>query len=64
MGIGFQGLPEHSRHVTSLDESTGGPIAMVMKRLEWFVHGKSIRRDETQNTRAVVDMKMEKKRLR
>ena len=40
------------------------PIVMVMKRgrLEWFCHVK--RRDETENVRAVVEMKMEEKRPR
>ena len=39
-------------------------IAMVMKRrrLEWFGHVK--RRRETENIRAVAEMKMEGKRLR
>ena len=32
---------------------------MVMRRLEWFGHVK--RRDETENIRAVVEMKMEGK---
>ena len=36
---------------------------MVMRRrLEWFVHGK--RRDETENIRAVAEMKLEGKRPR
>ena len=35
------------------------PIAMVMRRTEWFGHVK--RRDETENIRAVVEMKMEQK---
>ena len=39
------------------------PIAMVMRRrLEWFRHVK--RRDGTENTRAVVEMKMEGKHPR
>ena len=41
------------------------PIATVVmrrKRLEWFGHIK--RRDETENIRAVVEMKMEGKRPR
>ena len=40
------------------------PIAMVMRRrrLELFGHVK--RRDGTENIRAVVEMKMEGKRLR
>ena len=35
------------------------PIAMVMRRLEWFGHG-----NETENIKAVVRMKMERKRPR
>ena len=40
------------------------PIAMVMRRrrLEWFGHVK--RRDETENIRAVIEMKTEGKRPR
>ena len=38
------------------------PIAMVMRRLEWFEHVK--RRDETENIRAVAEMMMEGKRPR
>ena len=40
------------------------PIATVTirRRLEWFWHVK--RRDETENIRAVVELKMEGKRLR
>ena len=40
------------------------PIAMVMRRrmIEWFGHVK--RRDETENIRAVVEIKMEGKRPR
>ena len=40
------------------------PIAMVMRgrRLEWF--GQVKRREETENIRAVAEMKMEGKRLR
>ena len=40
-----------------LEEAMMEPIAMVMRRLEWFEHVK--RRDETENIRAVVEMKME-----
>ena len=40
------------------------PMAMVMRRRrrEWFGHVK--RKDETENIRAVVEMKMERKRPR
>ena len=44
-----------------LEEAKVELIAMVMRRLEWFGHVK--RRDETENIRAVVEMKMEGKRL-
>ena len=38
------------------------PIVLVIRRLEWFGHVKST--DETENVRAVVEMKMEGKRPR
>ena len=46
------------------EEAKVDPIAMVMRRirLEWFGHVK--RRDETEYTRAVVEIKMEGKRPR
>ena len=52
-------LLEHLRNEEILEEARVEPIAMVMRRrrLEWFGHVK--RRDETENIRAVVEMKME-----
>ena len=52
------------RNEEILKEVKVEPIAMVMRRrmLEWF--GRVKRRDETENTRAVVKMKMEGKRPR
>ena len=56
-------LLEHRRNEDILEEAKVEPIAMVMRRrLEWFGHVK--RRDETENIRAVVEMKMEGKRPR
>ena len=57
-------LLEHRRNEEILKEAKVEPITTVMrrKRLEWFGHVK--RRDETENIRAVVDMKMEGKRPR
>ena len=51
-------LLEHRRNEEILGEAKVEPIAMVMRRrrLEWFGHVK--RRDETENIRAVVEMKM------
>ena len=59
MGVG---LLEHRRNEEILEEVKVEHIAMVMRkrRLEWFGHVK--RRDETENSRAVVEMKMEGKR--
>ena len=52
-------LLEHRRNEEILEEA----ISMVMRRrLEWFGH--VTRRDETENIRAVVEMKMEGKRPR
>ena len=55
-------LLEHRRNEEILEEASVEPIAMVMRRLEWFGYIK--RRDETENIRAVVEMKMEGKRPR
>ena len=44
-----------------LEEARVEPMAMVMRRLEWFGHVERI--DETENIRAVVEMKMEGKTL-
>ena len=57
-------LLEHRRNEEILEEEKVEHIATVMRRrrLEWFGHVK--RRDETENIRAVVEMKMEGKRHR
>ena len=57
-------LLEHRRNEEILEEAKVEQIATVMRRrrLEWFGHFK--RRDETENIRAVVEMKMEGKRPR
>ena len=57
-------LLEHRRNEEIVEEANVEPIAMVMirRRLEWSGHAK--RRDETENIRAVVEMKMEGKRPR
>ena len=57
-------LLEHWRNDEILKEAKVKPIAMVMRRrrLEWSGHVK--RRDETENFRAVVEIKMEGKRPR
>ena len=57
-------LLEHTRNEEILEEARVEPIATVRRRrrLEWFGHIK--RRDETENIRAVVEMKMEGKRPR
>ena len=56
-------LLEHRRNEEILEEAKVEPIAMVMRRrrLEWFGH---VKRDETENILAVVEMKMEGKRPR
>ena len=56
-------LLEHRRNEEILEEANVEQIATVMRRgrLEWF--GQVKRRDETDNIRAVVEMKMEGKRL-
>ena len=61
MGVG---LLEHRRNEEILEEVKVEQIAMVMRkrRLEWFGHVK--RRNETENSRAVVEMKMEGERPR
>ena len=48
-------LLERRRNEKVLKEAKVEPIAMVMRRrrLEWFGH---VQRDETENTRAVVEM--------
>ena len=55
-------LLEHRRNEEILEEAKVEQIATVMRRLEWFGHVK--RRYETENSRAVVEMKMEGKRPR
>ena len=57
-------LLEHRRKEEILEEAKVEPIATVMRRrrLEWFGHVK--RRHETENSRAVAEMKMEGKRCR
>ena len=57
-------LLEHRRNEEILEEAKVEPIATVMRRrrLEWFGHIK--RRHETENIRAVVEMKMEGNRPR
>ena len=57
-------LLDHRRNEDILEEARVVPIAMVMRRRrrEWFGHVK--RRDETENIRAVAEMKMEGKRPR
>ena len=57
-------LLEQRIHEEILEEATVELIATVMRRrrLEWFGHIK--RRDETENIRAVAEMKMEGKRPR
>ena len=61
MGVG---LLEHRRNEEILEEVKVEQIATVMRRrrLEWFGHVK--RRDETENSRALVEMKMEGTRPR
>ena len=57
-------LLEHRRNEEILEEAKVERIATVIRRrrLEWFGHVK--RRDETENIRAVVEMKMDGKRPR
>ena len=55
-------LLEHRRNEEILEEAKLVPIAMVMRRLEWFGHVK--RRDKIANIRAVAEMRMEGKRPR
>ena len=57
-------LLEHRRNEEILEEAKMEAIATVMRRrrLEWFGHVK--RRGETENIRAVAEMKMEEKRHR
>ena len=57
-------LLEHRRNEEILEEAKVEAIATVMRRrrLEWFGHVK--RRGETENIRAVAEMKMEGKRPR
>ena len=57
-------LLEHRRNEEILEEAKMEAIATVMRRrrLEWFRHVK--RRGETENIRAVAEMKMEGKRPR
>ena len=53
-------LLEHRGNEEILEEARVEPIAMVMRRMEWFGHVKG--RDEIENIRAVVEMKIEGKR--
>ena len=55
---------EHRRNDEILEEAKVEPIATVTRRrrLEWFWNVK--RRDETENVRAVVEIKMEGKHPR
>ena len=57
-------LLEHRINEEILEEAKVEPIATVMRRrrVEWFRHVN--RRDETENIRSVVEMKMEGKRTR
>ena len=57
-------LLEHRRNEEILEEAKVDAIAKAMerRRLEWFGHVK--RRGETENIRAVAEMKMEGKRPR
>ena len=57
-------LLEHRRNEESFEEAKVEPIATVMRRgrMEWFGQVKG--RDETENIRAVAEMKMEGKRPR
>ena len=57
-------LLEHRRNEDILEEANVDAIATVMRRrrLEWFGHVK--RRGETENIRAVTEIKMEGKRPR
>ena len=55
-------LSEHRRNEEILQEAKVEQIATVMRRLDWSDHVK--RRYETENIRAVVEMKMEGKRPR
>ena len=50
-----------SAYSNILEEARVEPIAMVMRRLQWFGH---VRRDETENSQAVAETKMEVKRPR
>ena len=58
-------LLEHRRNEEIVEEAKVEPISMVMRRrkLELFGHDQR-RSDETENIRAVVEMKMEGKRPR
>ena len=62
MGNGV-GLLEHRRNEEIWEEVKVEQRAMVLRkrRLEWFGH---VKRDETENSRAFVEMKMEGKRPR
>ena len=55
-------LLESQRNEDILEEANVEPTAMVMRRLKRFGHVK--RRYETENIRAVVEMKLEEKRPR
>ena len=57
-------LLEYQRNEEILEEANVEPIAKGMgkRRLEWF--GRVKKRDETENIRAVVEMKMAGKRPR
>ena len=60
----FKVALEHRRNDEILEETKVEPIAMGLRRrrLEWFGHVK--RKDETENIRAVAEMRMEGKRPR
>ena len=61
MGLSLLVL-EHRRNEEILEEARVEPIAMVMRRLEWFGQVKRI--DETEKIGAVAEMNMKRKRLR
>ena len=57
-------LLEHRRNEEILEEEKVEPIAMAMRRRRLESCGHVKRRDETENIRAVVKMKMEGERSR
>ena len=64
MGNGGGGESVRTQEKEILEEAKVEPIASVMRRrmLQWFGHIK--RGDETENIRAVAEMKMDEKRPR